>query len=254
MISKAPVHLDHRTYRKPAGYLLIGLALSALLTARAPEAAAAPVTATSSQTLTIGPLPTDWQTATASRPARPTSITPLLFDKFDPSLGDLLSVTISAKGTFQHQVSMTFVSPSTITVTAEGNRGIVTLPDGSHQLTIMAPDDPVTQTYNGPTFPKTIQPAPTTVNGTAGPLVLTSPADLAMFKAVATGEKIDLPANAAARSSFFSDSGNGSGSVTTRAAVEVTVTYEYAVPEPSTFAAFGVVALTLVAVRRRRAA
>ena len=248
MTATARVRSDHRPARGPASPLLAALALAMLLSAR--TASAAPIPAqTASQTKSIALTATDWKTGSG-----PLATNPLAFAKFNPALGTLLSVTISGNSTFEHQVNMTFVSPSLITVTSFGNAIDLGKPDGTSLTKILSKDDIVAKAYAGPTFPQDFKLDPTTTTGTSGPLKLTAPGDLAMFTAKTAAESFTLPALSSARSSFTTNSGNGFGGVNTRAGVGVTVTFEFApVPEPSTLAVLGLGAAVLLATRRRLA-
>jgi hypothetical protein len=247
MTVKARVLKDFRPARRPAAPLLAALALSTLVPAARVTAAPIPATQTTSHTMSI-PL-----TAPAWKPGTPATITdPLSFAKFDPTLGTLKSVTISATARFEHQANVTFFAPATSTVSSFANTVELDKPNGTPLLKVNGIDHVVSQFYNGPTFPHVMHLAPTTTTATAAPLKLTAPADLAFYTARKSGDTFAMPASATAKSMFSTNATSGFGGVNTREGVDVTVTYAYApVPEPSTLAVLGLGAATLFAARRR---
>jgi hypothetical protein len=235
--------MDRRT-RRCAAIVLAALVFATLVMVSPTRAA----TMTTSQTLGIPMTQTNWG------PGSPSTLGPLEFSKFDPTLGTLNSVQISMAYTFSHDISLTFDSPSTLTETTIGSQIVVNGPGGGLYLT--ATPDPVsnTQTNSSGPYPSTVTIPTTTENKTTGPLTLTSPADLALYTAQTAGEKIGLPVLAQSNSEFTSSTGNGRGQINTSAAAEVTVSYTYTpVPEPSTLALLGLGGAALLASRRRAA-
>ena len=218
------------------------------------NASAAPMTTTTTvQTETIAPTQTDWGPSTATL----AGVNPLSLTKFDPTLGKLDAVNLSLSYTFLHDVTMTFTSPSTITVTGNQNGISVTRPDLTPVLSGPVPDYSVSQTYSGPAFPYTLTVPTHTSAGSLPPVTLTSSADLALFTQSAPSDTlIKLPISAQARSTFTSSSSNGAGGSQVSAGVVVTLSYTYEpkpVPEPSTLATFGLgVGGYLLARRNRR--
>ncbi|MGE3820362.1 MAG: choice-of-anchor E domain-containing protein [Isosphaeraceae bacterium] len=176
---------------------------------------------------------TNWQ------PGLPPTVTnPLVFDKFDPALGQLLAVNVALNSSFNHDVTLRFLSPSTLTMRTQASSVSVRDPNGNLLISAVPPMvDESRVVSNGP-FPQTVT-IPTILQGAgAGPLALTDPATLAMFTASSPGETIALPVMASSSSAFSSSSGNGSGSIVTRASADVLISYTY-VPEPSTLLILG---------------
>jgi hypothetical protein len=243
---------DYRTRRSAARALALTLTVVimglALLTTSAPCRAAA---LTTSETQSIPLTPTNWG------PGAPATITdPLNFKQFDPTLGTLDSVQVSLGYKFTHDISFTFHSPSTITLSTMGSQVLVNSPTGS--LYLKGAPDPLTQSHSDSTGPydKAVTIPTITQTGSSGPLTLTSAADLALFTATTAGGKIGLPVLAQSGSSFSSSSGNGGGRISTNAGADVTVSYTYTpapVPEPSTLAVLGLGGAVLFACRRRAA-
>jgi hypothetical protein len=236
--------MDRRT-RRCAAIALAALALATLVMVSPTRAASM----TTSQTLSIPTTQTNWGPGSSSTPG------PLEFSKFDPALGALSSVQISLAYTFNHNISLTFDSPSTLTETTIGSQIVVNGPGGG--LYLKATPNPVTETQTnsaGP-YPSTVTIPSVTESKSTGPLTLTSPADLALYTAQTAGAKIGLPVLAQSNSEFTSSTGNGQGQINTSAAAEVTVSYTYTpVPEPSTLALLGLGGAALLAHRRRAAA
>jgi hypothetical protein len=238
-----------RPGRRPAP-----LALALVAAALAPAVTtAAPITATTSPvTMSIPVTPTNWS------PGFHASLNdPLKLPRFDPSIGTLKSVNISLSSDVQNDFSMSFTAPSVITIGATGTRVALDLPNGTQILSATVPDVTRTSTVSGPPFPRDVTFPTLTRTATAGPVTLTSAADLAMFTALKSGDTIALPALATAQSTFTSSTGNGTGRVTTRAGADVTISYTYTpavhpVPEPTSLVVVGAGVLVLVTSRRSR--
>ena len=202
---------------------------------------------TTSQTLSIPATQTNWGPGTSG-------VGPLVFSKFDPTLGTLNSVQISMAYTFNHDINLTFGSPSTLSEKTTGSQIVVEGPGGGVYLT--GTPNPVSQELAnsaGPyPFTKTFPTA--SVSNTTAPLTLTSPADLALYTAHTAGETVSLPVLAQSNSAFSSSTGNGQGQIKTTASAKVTVSYTYTpVPEPSTLAILGLGCAAILALRRRMA-
>lgn len=209
----------------------IAYALLVLGNAKQP-ASAASINTTVEQSLSIPLTQTNWA------PGIPASSSnPLIFNKFDASLGQLLSVNLTLESTFDHNVALRFVSPSTLTMQTSENEVSVYGPDGSALISAVPSMVNETRTVTNGDFPQSVV-IPIVKNASSGPLSITDPATLAMFTAASPGETIALPATATSSSAFSSDTGNGSGSVNTLASATVLVSYTY-VPEPSTILILG---------------
>ena len=238
-----------RCGHRSAAFALTALALAAFAPTRA-QASPTPVT-TPEFSASIPVTPTDWS------PGFPPGVAnPLAIPKFDPSLGTLQSVNVELKYSIKNDFSMTFISPSQITVAATQTKIAVERPDKSVVAQAMPADVSKTSTVTGPPFPKDVTFPSMSRSGTTGFLTLNSAADLAMFTAANKGDSIKLPVIATAQSTFSSTTGNGSGVVNTAAGADVIVTYTYApapVPEPTTFAVLGAGLLGLIVARRKRA-
>lgn len=199
-----------------------------------PGGASAASMTTPVQALFIPLTQTNWQ------PGLPPTVTnPLVFNKFDPALGQLQSVNIALNSSFNHDITLRFLSPSTLTMKTVVSSVVVQDPNGVSLLTaVPAMVDESRTVSNGP-FPQTVV-VPTILEGAgSGPLAMTDPATLAMFTAGSPGETIGLPVVASSSSAFSSSSGNGSGSIVTSASADVLISYTY-VPEPSTLLILGI--------------
>lgn len=246
---------DHSPSSRPrralsSAVLASGLTLFWLVTAVAP-AQGASLPAQSIQTRSLPLTDTDWSAGT------PTSLAnPLIFQKFDPSLGTLNSVTLSGTYAVAHSGTIRFDTAGSIDLAVTNQSVKLTRPDSSVLLSAAPADYGTTQSYAGPTFPRTFTVNPQTGTTAFTPTTLSGVADLAMFKAATAGETIRLPASASALGSSRTTSGNGFGLVTTQVGLDVTLTYNYTpVPEPGTLAVVGLgVAGWLFAARRRRLA
>jgi hypothetical protein len=208
---------------------------------------------------------------------------PLVFDKFDPSLGQLQSVNLTVMYTTQEAVNMNFTTAATITLRSssaetpnQGTQILVNGPDPNlNLLTASVPVFTYTKTYGGPgqtlpqsfsSNPNTFQPGspffltpdgqPGNINSTFNDnrnLTLTDPGQLALFTGTGT---VGLPVFAKGGTFFSTTSGNGSGSIVTYASVAVALSYTYVVPEPSSMALLGLGGVGIVLAggfRRRRA-
>lgn len=166
------------------------------------------------------------------------------FQKFDPSTGDLKSVLLTVNFDSTSNIDMTFVTPSAITVWATAALSLLR-PDGSTLFSA----SPIF--VNGLTVPSSTPQSlsfPKTTSGTSGTIVLTDPADLALFTGPGT---ISLPLITIARSGFSTTSGNGFGEARTQVSAVVTLQFEV-VPEPSALVLFGLGGIGLVLFRPLR--
>jgi len=204
---------------------------------------------------------TDWGPTTPSLQGQ----NPMVFNKFDPSLGTLQGVDITMTYSASEVASMTFTTPSTISLRTSqpgspnvGTRIFINGPadtPGSNLLSASLPVLTYTKTYGtqaGQTLPQTfstsnpagsqfyLTPDGQTTNAPQTGTVtvhITDPAQLALFTGPGT---IGLPAHANAGSTFVTNTGNGSGTVMTFAGVTANLQYSYAaVPEPSSMALLG---------------
>jgi PEP-CTERM motif len=244
-----------RTTARIRGRRLAALSAALLFaTAVAPAASwGAPTPLVSPQvTASIPITPTDWSPGNPGTVANPVSI-----PQFDPSLGKLLSVNFALNYSLQNNFSMTFTSPSTITVGATNTSITVDRPNDTSIIAGLPADLTKTDTVTSGT-PTTVTFPTVDRTGSATPLSLTDPADLALFTAAKAGGTIALPVFASAHSVFSSTTGNGTGMVNTSAGAELIVTYSYApvvaqLPEPSTVAILGIGMAAALFVRRKRA-
>ena len=211
-----------------------------------PTAAQADVT--SPQTIQIAATDTNFGPGTAIND-------PMIFNQFNPTLGTLDSVSVSVLYDFSHAGTVTFYTPGTFTTTATSNNLSVSLPNGQPIASATAPDYSQTTTFNSGTMTlnNPVNLPSVTNPGAAGPVSLTSAADLALFTGNGT---ISIPVLASSVANFTTNNGNGAGLVTTQADAKVTVSYNYtpnAVPEPSSVVLLGLGGCGLLWYRRRRA-
>lgn len=220
------------------------------------------------QTQLIPLTQTDWATSAPS--FQGAGGNPLVFDKFDSSLGTLRSVNLTMSYTVVMSASMTFTTASTIVLTSgyQATAGgalqgttidlklgsdpgaAVLLESQAPVLTYTRTFDPgagaqTFSTLDPPNSPFHLTPdnfASNTVTGTLSTL-LTDAAQVALFNGAGT---VELPALAYSGSSFSSDSGNGAGTVLTYAGIRVSLSYNYSpvpVPEPSSVALLALMGL-----------
>jgi hypothetical protein len=207
---------------------------------------------------------------------------PLVFNKFDPALGQLQSVSISMTYTTRESVSMNFTVPTTIVLKSSfaqsPNVGpTITLngPAGGSATPLMTASAPVftyTKTYggsNGQSLPQSFSNNPaqyqpgspffltpdgqpnntnSSFTGTKS-VTITDPSQLALFTGNGT---LGLPAFATAGETVTVNGGNGSGMILTYAGVTVSLSYNYVVPEPSSMALLGLGGGGLLLVGRLR--
>lgn len=231
------------------------------------------------QTAVIPSTQTDWNTSTPSLQGTGPGTDPLLFNKFDTSLGTLQSVNLSMTYTVISSATMTFTTASTLTLTSgfqstpggplQGttiNLNLTTDPGAPTLLSVQAPVLTYTKTYdpgsgtqvfsssNPPNSPFYLTPdghSSNTMTGSSA-TTLTDSGQVAFFSGVGT---IGLPALSFSGSSFSTDSGNGGGTVLTYAGISVSLSYNYtplSVPEPSSFVLLGVALGGLLWIRRVR--
>jgi len=232
------------------------------------------------QTQTIAPAYAVWSPSTTFQGG------PLVFDKFDPALGNLQSVNLTVSYSFTNKVSMTFTNPSapqTISLTTAlpesptvGPTITLNGPTGgplSTLLTVSAPVVSYTRTYGGPgqTQPQTFSNNPSqfapgspffltpdgmpnnptsTFTGTRT-ITINNPSQLALF--LGSGN-FGLPASAWFGATNRETGNNDYGSLVTYAGLSVSLSYTYAVPEPQSLALLGLGTggMLLVGHRRRR--
>ena len=199
------------------------------------------------QTISISPTDTNFGPGTAVND-------PLVFNKFNPALGTLTSVSVTVSYDFTHTSTVTFFTPGTIGTAAVQNVISVQRPDGTGIASATATDYSQSTTFNPATM-KLNQPitlSPVTSSGSIGPLLLTTSADLSLFTGTGT---ISLPVVASSLASMPTNNGNGAAAVTTQADAKVTISYTYtAVPEPSSAVLLGLGGAGFCLYRRRRAA
>jgi len=226
------------------------------------------------QTQSIPFTDTNWDSSTSSQTA------PLVFQQFDPAANPTLtlkeidiSVTFSTKNTY----SMSFISPSTISVSAitppdPNNRGAVFAPtvsadtaSGNWPLASFLPSLHVQDTNGmltktatgvaGQTLDSAALGGPVNFGSTFNTAIM--PGDLDFLKFVGSGS-LSFPFWAQGVSTFTSSTGNGTGFVTTQAGVTMTVTYvtgqRTTVPEPASVVLLGLGAGGILGVRRWRSA
>ena len=184
-------------------------------------------------------------------PADTNESSSLSFNKFDSSLGTLNSVTVGMSYSFDHPlITMTFLTPSSITVGAQNQTISLQDPAASTLLSQTLPNFSFpTQSSSGSTFPQTLTFTDSTTpstgppqTGSVTPTTLTAPGELALFTAQPGSSTVQLPFFANAQSMFSSSSGNSSGLAETTAAATVFVEYNYtptAVPEPGSVMLLG---------------
>jgi hypothetical protein len=196
------------------------------------------------QTVSYGPAITDWENL-------------FTFNKFDPSLGTLNSVTVTATSNVNFSGSVTNLAAKaesfkvTENVTFSTNN---TLPD-SHNTPLNFSTNSYTQSYTklAPNTPSAFGPG--TLNGTFPLETFTSSADLAGF--TGAGSTFSLDGITETDILIQGAGGNVLASIATTAGETITVVYNYTpatVPEPATLAMFGIGGLGLCLYRRTRAA
>jgi hypothetical protein len=176
----------------------------------------------------------------------------LAFPMFDSSLGTLTSVKLDLTGNFSTVITVTNIGTSSSTGTAK-TEVAVTVQDGGNNLLV-----PELDMFSS-NFSFTNLPAGQSV--TSGTIIksgsssdiYTLPAVLAEFTGPGT---IVLPASTYTQTWIAYNGGNSNATQVTNAQLTGSVTYTYApVPEPSTFALFGIGAFGLLGYvwRKRRA-
>lgn len=182
--------------------------------------------------------------------------------KFDPDLGNLVSVQYSLTGTAQGGAGLENMGPTARTANASvGATLIVKRPDLTTlaSIPLLSTFSVTLSAYDGlPDFSGTSGAyVPFSSSGTVSGL-LTSPGDLALFTSGSPVDLLlDLPVGATGVSSI-QGGGNFLAAVDTKAGAVIEVTYTYnqlTVPEAGTYlAALGLTGLAGAVVRRRRAA
>ena len=234
------------------------------------------------QTATIAPTIPNWSQATASLAGSD----PLVFNQFNPALGQLQSVDVTMTYTTYNLVSMRFsvgttiilrsafdqtpnagptvtlngptTGPSTTLLTASSPVSTYTKTDGVLGQVFAQPqsfgDDTTRFTPGSGSF-LTPDGQPTNfTNSFTGmkSVTITDPSQLALFTGPGT---VGLPASSTAGRTITVDGGNGFGSILTFTGLTVDLSYNYAVPEPSSMALLGLGAGGLLVagrLRRRR--
>jgi hypothetical protein len=255
--------MQQRTWMQ--GMLVVGLVL---------VQGAATARADFTQTFTIPLTKTNWDPTTFSSSTPP--VDPLIVQKFDPNspiqvpephpgqTPILTQVDLTVSYTFENQLTMQFVNPATITVSASGTMNLFQ-PDGKTNL-VTPPTftNSATQTATvSDVFSKTVTFPPSGYQTTTGTSKQSysstgSPLDQATLNQFlyngSNGKFINLPVTASAQSTFTTNSGNGFGSSVTLAGATITVVYHYLVPEPSSLVltGLGVMGLGTIVVKRSR--
>ncbi|MEX2453845.1 MAG: choice-of-anchor E domain-containing protein [Rhodospirillaceae bacterium] len=187
---------------------------------------------------------------------------PMVFDKFDSSLGTLTQIIVTLEGNVEGNAAYENQSPSPATINLNLQAQIsLTRPGGGNMAQVL-PVANIMENASG--FDGVID-----FGGTSGSTftgltasandnqILVSPADLALFTAAFLGETITLELDAIGNSF-----GSGSGSMITQfltlAGANATIQYAYddgiEIAEPGMLAAFGFGLLGLGLMRRRRQA
>ena len=219
MISGAAAHVDHSSNRRPVYHVTDPRVLytNVMTSAQASES-------TPAQTVSIGETLTNF----TNEPLTPN------VNLFDPSLGTLLSVTVSHSATLQSNIISQNLSPSSPTV-------ITAALSGSFQI------DGLNQPISQPTTAISSQPIPAGVFGsgtdtvTFPPIVIansatttvTDPASLAFFTSSPDRSTVTLTMNATGAASASAPNGNLLTTTDTAAMSAVTVTYTYLPPTPA---------------------
>ncbi|GAC1464286.1 MAG: hypothetical protein NVSMB9_02760 [Isosphaeraceae bacterium] len=213
-----------------------------------PLAVTSHASVTPTQSVTIPANDTDWSPGHLT-----TGTDPIPLTKFDPSLGTLRAVNLSLGYTFTQDMTAKFDSPATIALSVQNKSVEIDRPDGSSLLSASPADTVQSKTLTSGPFPQSFDLPRSIQNGTAGPISLTSSADLSLFLGSSAGDTLFLPVSARANSTYTTDTGNGLGVTTVKAGAEVSLSYTYdAVPEPSTLAILGIGCVVLLNAARRR--
>ena len=185
---------------------------------------------------------------------------PMVFNKFDTSLGSLQSILITLSGQVEGDASYENRSPSPATITLNLQAQIsLTRPGGGNIAQVL----PVANISEGSAgFDGSIDfagPSGSSFTGLSASAndsgTLVSPADIALFSAAFIGETITLELDAIANS-FASGSGTLTTEFTTLAGATATIQYVYdngiEIAEPGMLAMFGLGLIGLGAVHRRQ--
>ena len=219
---------------------------------------------------------TNWSSSTPSLQGT----NPMVFNKFDTSLGTLQSVNLTMSYSITQSTSITFSTASTLQVTSgfektgsstlQGTTIDLSLPNSGGTTTLVQAQAPVltyTKTFdpNGtaqtfstdlpPTSPYYLKPDNQDSNKITGTVskTITDPTLLALFAGAGT---IELPASATSASMVTNTNGNYGSRVLTYAGITIEISYTYApvvVPEPSSVILMGLGGgLVLLCHRRSR--
>jgi hypothetical protein len=235
MISGAAAHVDHLSNRRPVYHVTEPRVSYTNVMTSAQAPVSSPV-----QTVSIGETLTNF----TNEPLAPN------VNLFNPSLGTLLSVSVSHSASIQSNITSQNLSSSSPTV-------ITAALSGSFQI------DGLNQPISQPTTAISSQPMPAGVFGsgtdtvTFPPIVIpnsatttfTDPASLAFFTSSADRSTVTLTMNATAAASASAPNGNLLTTTDTSAMATVTVTYTYL---PATTPCPTVVGLGRIGVHHQR--
>jgi hypothetical protein len=174
----------------------------------------------------------------------------LSFPMFNSALGTLTEVDMTLNGAMQTTLTVTNNSPDSSSGNAKTEVQMSVQDAGLHF-------SPPQIDFNSPAFGYSLAGGGNVTSGlltssSSNSAVYTLSAILAEFNGPGT---IVLPASTFTQTLLANTGGNTAASQVTQADLTGTVTYHYnPVPEPSTFALFGVAALGLLACARRRRA
>jgi hypothetical protein len=204
-------------------------------------------------------------------PGTPNINDPLVFNRFDPSLGTLSSITVSFNPTIANSFTVTVPNNSPLTTVTLSTGPSVTGDTGGPLVDVKGPDG-TTDLFSPlllqqPVAVRTVSGGPGVYSSTASgsnfiPPVITSPtftenllpSNPVFSQFIGTGT-VSLPVTATASSSVLVNSGNGTGLVTTSADAILTLQYHYTpntVPEPSSIALLVVGAGAFALLHRAR--
>jgi len=218
---------------------------------------------TPTQTQSIEATQTNWGPGTVNQATNTLINDPFQIQQFNAAqystpgkTAVFYQVLVSLKYEFTNRIQMSFITPSTSTVTAQGvmHLNVNNLTGGGVAVTdIVTSPGFWTQkslTYGTDIFtPNYIEPTPKVIASTSA----VTYSDTSMLKLFSGTGNLSMPVYATAVSNFSNNKGNGAGGSTTTAAAALSVTYYYTfVPEPSSMALTGLGAVGLCVASRRR--